>query len=431
MPELLQFALVVAIFLGMLVCGLWIPMAIGVAASVYTYISFGWAGFGGFGLASWGSMNSFTLTAIPLFILMAEFMIESGLTLRVYRGLSYLVRRLPGRLLQTNILGCAVFAAISGSSVATAVAIGSVALPQLEERGYSRGLAAGTVAAGGTLGILIPPSIAMIIYGTFTDTSIAKLFIAGLVPGILLVVIFMVYVAVRCKINPKLAPDEARVQRPPLLQISADLLPFGLLIIAVIGSLYLGIATPTEAAGVGAFVAAVIARIWGTLTWSVFRKALQKAVASTSAIMFIVLAAYLLSYSIAMVGITDDLAAALHALALNKTELLLAIVLLYTVLGFFMESIGIMVITIPILHPILTTYGIDSIWFGVLMVMLIELGQIHPPIGINLFMVKAVSPKASFDEITMGVLPFCGLMYLMMGLLALVPQIALWLPGRM
>jgi tripartite ATP-independent transporter DctM subunit len=423
MSDIAQFSIVISVFLALLLCGMWIPFAISIAASTYIYLASGWDGFGGLGLASWGSVNSFTLTAIPLFILMAEFMMESGLSLRVYRGLSYIVRGLPGRLLQTNVAGCAVFAAISGSSVATAVAIGSVALPQLEERGYSRSLAAGTIAAGGTLGILIPPSIAMIIYGTFTDTSISKLFMAGVLPGLALVAIFMIYVAIRCMLNPSLAP--------PVRQIIADLVPFGLLILGVMGSLYAGIATPTEAAGIGAFMAAVISLIWGNLTWGAFRRSLRKTVQATGAILFIVYAAYLFSYAIAMVGVTDELTEMLRAWNLSTMGLLLAIVVLYTVLGFVMDSIGIMVITVPILHPILTSYGIDPIWFGVLMVLLIELGQIHPPVGLNLFVVKSVSPKATFGDVIKGIVPFCGLIYLLMAILIIVPQLALWLPGNM
>lgn len=431
MSEIAQFSVVLAVFLGLLLSGLWIPFSVALAACLYIWLASGWDGFNGLGLAAWGSLNSFTLTAIPLFILMAELMMESGLTMRVYRGLSYLVRRLPGGLLQTNVAGCAVFAAISGSSVATAVAIGSVALPQLEQRGYSRSLAAGTVAAGGTLGILIPPSIAMIIYGTFTDTSIAKLFMAGVIPGLTLVAIFMIYVAVRCKLNPALAPRDESAERPPLRQIVADLVPFGLLIVGVMGSLYAGIVTPTEAAAVGAVLAALISKIWGQLSWQAFRRSLHKTVQATGAILFIVFAAYLFSYSIAMVGITDDLTEMLRSWHLSTLGLLLSIVLLYTILGFVMDSIGIMVITVPILHPILNSYGIDPIWFGVLMVVLIELGQIHPPVGLNLFVVKSVSPKATFGEVTMGIIPFCGLLYLLMAILIAAPQLALWLPGGM
>jgi len=431
MSEITQFGIVLAVFLTLLLSGMWIPFAVSIAAALYIYLASGWDGFGGMGLAAWGSVNSFTLTAIPLFILMAEVMMESGLTMRVYRGMSFLVRRLPGGLLQTNVAGCAVFSAISGSSVATAVAIGSVALPQLESRGYARGLAAGTVAAGGTLGILTPPSIAMIIYGTFTDTSISKLFMAGVLPGLVLVLIFMVYVAIRCIINPSLAPRETHEAPPPVRQIVADLLPFSLLILGVMGSLYAGIVTPTEAAAVGACLAALISRIWGGLTWQAFRRSLRKTVQATGAILFIVFAAYLFSYSIAMVGITDELTELIRGWNLSTLGLLLAIVVMYTILGFVMDSIGIMVITVPILHPILNSYGIDPIWFGVLMVVLIELGQIHPPVGLNLFVVKSVSPKATFGEVTRGIIPFCGLLYLLMAILIVVPQLALWLPTSM
>ena len=431
MSDLLQFGVVIAIFLSLLLCGMWIPFAISIAASIYIYLAFGWGGFGGFGIASWGSMNSFTLTAIPLFILMAQLMIESGLSLRVYRGLSFLVRRLPGGLFQTNIAGCAVFAAISGSSVATAMAIGSVALPQLEDRKYARSLAAGSVAAGGTLGILMPPSIAMIIYGTLTSTSISKLFMAGVFPGLSLVAIFMGYIAIRCIINPALAPREANLVRPPVLQVLSDLLPFSILIACVIGGLYTGVFTPTEAGGVGAVLATLISAIWGKLDWQAFRRALRSTMRSTGAILFIVYAAYLFSYAIAMIGITDELTDMLRSWDLTTTGLLLAIVVLYTILGFVMDSIGIMVITVPILHPILNSYGINTLWFGVLMVVLIELGQIHPPVGLNLFVVKSVSPKATFGEVISGILPFCGLLYLLMLILVLVPQLALWLPTHM
>lgn len=431
MSDLMQFSLVICVFLGLLLCGMWIPFSISIAASLYIYLAFGWGGFGGLGLASWGSVNSFTLTAIPLFILMAQIMMESGLSLRVYRGLSFLVRKLPGGLLQTNVAGCAVFAAISGSSVATAMAIGSVALPQLEDRSYSRSLSAGSIAAGGTLGILMPPSIAMIIYGTLTNTSISKLFMAGVFPGLVLIAIFMTYIGVRCLLNPRLAPTDAHLAPPPVAQVVSDLLPFTVLIVCVIGGLYSGIFTPTEAGGVGAVLATIISLIWGKLGWTSFRRALHKTVRSTGAILFIVYSAYLFSYAIAMVGITDELTQMLQSWHLSTIGLLLAIIVLYTILGFVMDSIGIMVITVPILHPILASYGIDSLWFGVLMVVLIELGQIHPPVGLNLFVVKSVSPKATFAEVINGILPFCGLLYLLMFILVAAPQLALWLPARL
>jgi tripartite ATP-independent transporter DctM subunit len=248
----LEVLVVVAVFLGLLVAGMAVPFAITVPALLYLVLHGGLAALKGIGLVSWGSMNSFTLTAIPLFILMAEIMQESRLSLRVYRGLSKLVATIPGGLLQTNIAGCAIFAAISGSSVATAASIGRVALPELLRRNYHRPLAAGSLAAGGTLGILIPPSIAMIVYGTFTETSVAKLFIAGIVPGLLLTAMFMAYIACRAKLSADVAPIErGPASLAELAGALGDVVPFALLIAATIGGIYLGLVTPTEAAAVG------------------------------------------------------------------------------------------------------------------------------------------------------------------------------------
>lgn len=431
MTELQQFLLVVGIFLALLIGGLWIPFAIAIAASLYVYLSMGWFGFNGFGLASWGSLNSFTLTAIPLFILMAEIMLQSGLSERVYRGLSQVVKRLPGGLLQTNVAGCALFSAISGSSVATAASIGSVAMPQLEQRGYSAGLSTGTLAAGGTLGILIPPSIAMIIYGTFTETSIAKLFMAGVIPGLILVALFMFYVGVRCLINPSLAPQEKDRIVVSWLQTAADILPFGLLIFGVMTGLYTGIVTPTEAAALGVCLSVIIAAVWGRFSLPILRKSLYKTVQASGAILFIVYAAYLFSYAVAMVGIADELTDLLKSWDLSLFGLFIGIVVLFTLLGLLMDSIGMMVITVPILSPILNSYGVDPIWFGVLMVVLIELGQVTPPVGMNLFVVKSISPKATLADVILGTLPFCGLMYVLIFLLYAMPELALWLPEHM
>lgn len=431
MSDMMQFGVVITVFLVLLLGGMWIPFAISIAASLYIYLYSGWDGFNGLGLASWGSVNSFTLTAVPLFILMAEIMLESGLSHRVYRGLARVVRRLPGGLLQTNVAGCAAFSAISGSSVATAAAIGSVALPQLSERGYCKRLATGTIAAGGTLGILIPPSIAMIIYGTFTETSISRLFMAGLVPGLALVGLFMLYVAVRCLINPKLAPKEDNRDAPPISQTLADFLPFTLLIVGVMGSLYSGLATPTEAAAVGVCLAVVMAKIWGVFNLTTLRRSLGKTVQACGAVLFIVYAAFLLSYAIAMAGMTDGLTDLIRGWNLTQLELLLAVILLYTVLGFLMDSLGMMVITVPVLYPVLLSYGVDPIWFGVLLVVLIELGQVTPPIGINLFVVKSVSPDARLSDVIWGSLPFCLLMYVLIAWLLWAPGLALWFPSRM
>lgn len=429
MSEMMQMAVVAGIFVVLLMAGMWIPFAIAITSVLYILMASGWGGLQALGLVSWGGTYSFTLTAIPLFVLMAELMLESGLSQRVYRGMSQLVRRLPGGLLQTNVAGCAAFSAISGSSVATAAAIGSIAVPQLEARGYGRPLAAGTLVAGGTLGILIPPSIAMILYGTFTETSIAKLFMAGVVPGLLLCGLFMLYVGVRCLVDPSLAPrsDEGTGEGLFSRQLAGDLLPFGLLILLVLGSLYLGLATPTEAAGIGAVLAFVIGRVWGRLGWREFRAALVKTVMVSGTILFIVYAAYLFSYAIGMVGVTDELVDSMKKLGLSPLAFLLVIVVFYTLLGMLMDSIGMIVITVPLLFPVVASYGFDPVWFGVLLVVLIELGQVTPPTGLNLFVVKSVS-GFSLAEIIRGSIPFCFLFYALIVLLYVFPQLALWLP---
>ena len=428
MSEMAQMGLIAAVFVVLLVGGMWIPFAIALTSVLYILMASGWAGLQGLGLVSWGSTYSFTLTAIPLFVLMAELMLESGLSQRVYRGMSYLVRPLPGGLLQTNVAGCAAFSAISGSSVATAAAVGSIAIPQLRSRGYDNPLAAGTLVAGGTLGILIPPSIAMIIYGTFTDTSIAKLFMAGVVPGLLLCGLFMLYVGVRCLVNPRLAPrDAGEPAGTSMRELAGDVLPFFLLIALVLGGLYLGFTTPTEAAGVGVVLAFAISKIWGVLGWRQLRAALEKTVMVSGTILFIVYAAYLFSYAIGMVGVTDELADGLQRLGLSSSAFLLLIIVFYTLLGMLMDSIGMIVITVPLLYPLVVGYGFDPVWFGVLLVVLIELGQVTPPTGLNLFVVKSVS-GFSLGEIIRGSIPFCLLFYVLIALLYLFPALALWMP---
>jgi tripartite ATP-independent transporter DctM subunit len=419
------------VLIALLLGGMWIPFAVSVSATLYLFLSGGVGSFRALGLVSWGSMNSFTLTAIPLYILMAELLLECGLSHRIYRGLSRLVQGLPGGLLQTNIAGCAVFAAISGSSAATAAAIGTVALPRLKERGYDVRLATGTLAAGGTLGILIPPSIAMIIYGTLTETSIAKLFMAGFVPGIVLAVLFMIYVAGRASLNHALAPRERQVMTvAEWLRTAADLLPSFVLIGFIMASLYLGFATPTEAAAVGVCIAGVICVLWGDVSIVLFRRAFQKTVRISGAILFMVFAAYLFSYAVGVAGFADRLSKFFVGLGLDKLMFLLVVVILYTILGCLIDSIGMMVVTVPWLHPILLQYGIDSIWFGVVLVMLVELGQVTPPVGMNLFVIQRISEER-LEDVLAGSVPFFFIFFLMVGIMVALPDLALWLPSRM
>jgi C4-dicarboxylate transporter DctM subunit len=425
-----ELVVILIIFVGLLCAGMTIPFAILVPSVLYLLSHAGLAGLKGIGLVSWGSMNSFTLSAIPLFILMAEILQESKLSLRVYHGLSRLVSWIPGGLLQTNIAGCAIFAAISGSSVVTAASIGRVALPELQRRNYSPKLAAGSLAAGGTLGILIPPSIAMIVYGTFTETSVAKLFMAGLMPGLLLTAMFMGYIAIHAWLRPEIAPREHHSQTVrELLGAVLDIVPFILLIGGTIGSIYSGLVTPTEAAAVGCLLAMVIAYFWGDFSIAVLRSALQTTVRVCGNILFIVYAAFVFSYAISYAGVGEQITQFLVDLKLSKIEFFLALLVLYTVLGCLVESLGMIVVTVPLLYPVLLQYGIDPIWFGVILVLFIEMGQISPPIGINLFVIQSIW-NGKLSDVVKGTIPFHLIMFLLLGLLVLFPEIAMWLPSR-
>jgi tripartite ATP-independent transporter DctM subunit len=418
------------IFLALLAAGMAVPFAIAVPGVIYLLMQNGLTALKGIGLITWGSMYSFTLTAIPLFVLMAELMQRSGLSFRIYRGLAKMVSRLPGGLLQTNIVGCALFASISGSSVATAASIGGVALPQLVARNYDRRLSAGSLAAGGTLGILLPPSIAMIIYGSFTETSVAKLFMAGVVPGIMLTLMFMAYIAVRSFWGGAVPKDTGEDSGQTVLMALADIVPFALLILGIMGSIYAGWATPTEAASGGCLFALILCLVWGNLTWRQFVDAMHRTVQICGNLMFIIYSAYIYAYAIGVAGVGESVTAWLVGLHLSHFQFFGALFVLYTVLGCLVESIGMIVITVPLLYPVLGNYGIDPIWFGVILVMYVELGQISPPIGINLFVIQSIW-DGELSDVVMGTIPFHIIMFVLLALLTVFPQLALWLPGQM
>jgi tripartite ATP-independent transporter DctM subunit len=426
-----QIVFIFALFIGLLAAGMAVPFAILLPGMLYLYLQGGVAALHSLGLVSWGSMDSYTLTSIPLFVLMAEILQGSGLGMRVYRGLSSLVRKVPGGLLQTNIAGCAVFAAVSGSSIATAASIGQVALPQLKARQYDPRLAAGSLAAGGTLGILIPPSIAMIVYATFTDTSVARLFMAGVVPGIVLTLMFMGYVAVAAVLRPGIAPPERGELTPAMvLRALVDIVPFLLLIGGIMGAIYTGIATPTEAAAAGCIFALAIALVFGELSWRTFGDCLRRSTLMVANILLITYAAFVFSYAMSYAGVGEQITEFIVGLQLGKLEFFVALLVLFTVLGALVESLGMIVITVPLLYPLLANYGIDPVWFGIVVVLFIEMGQITPPIGINLFVIQSIA-RGKLSDVVMGTVPFHLLMFVLLGMLVAWPGIALWLPGRL
>lgn len=429
-PEI-QLLVIFLAFLGLLCLGMKVPFAIIVPAMGYLFLQSGLAGFKALGLVGWGSMNSFILTSVPLFVLMAEIMLRSGVTVSVYRGLSKLVARIPGGLLQTNILGCATFATISGSSIVTAASIGGVALPELMRRNYDPKLSAGSLAGGGTLGILIPPSLALIIYSSMTELSVAKLFMAGVGPGLLLTAMFMTYIGVIATLRPEVAPRDTTKLSPRAFFVAIlEILPLAVLVLLVLGTIYAGLATPTESAALGCVFAVIIGALFGNLTKQSVMEALRSTVSVIGNVMFIVLAAYVFAYAISYAGVGEDLAQWVVDLNLQKWEFLLAVFVLYTILGCFVESIGIIVITVPLLFPILPAFGIDPFWFGIVLVIFIEMGQISPPIGINLYVVQAMW-NGKLSDVVLGTIPFHLLMILLLVLLWIWPDIALWFPSRL
>jgi tripartite ATP-independent transporter DctM subunit len=428
-PEL-QILIVTLLFLGLLTSGMAVPFAIAVPAVIYLLMQGGFTALNGLGLMSWGSMNSFALTAVPLFMFMADILSVSGLSNRIYNGLAKLVAPLPGGLLQTNIAGCAIFASVSGSSIATAASIGGVALPQLTSRNYNRALAAGSLAAGGTLGILIPPSFPMIIYGTFTETSVPKLFLAGVIPGLLMTALFMLYIGVHATLVPGVAPKEAgaRTMRE-FIRALADIGPFVILILGTLGGLYFGVVTTTEAAVIGCFLSILLGFVFGELTIRKLIEAMHSTVNFTGNILFLILAAYIFSYAISFAGIGEKVTEFIVGMKLNTIEFYLVLFALFTVLGCLIESLGMIVITVPLLYPILHRYGIDPILFGVILVIYIELGQISPPIGINLFVIQSIW-DGKLKEVVYGTIPFHLIMFVVLIMVIAWPELALWLPGH-
>jgi tripartite ATP-independent transporter DctM subunit len=429
-PEL-QILIVTLLFLALLTAGMAVPFAIAVPAVIYLLMQGGFTALNGLGLMSWGSMNTFALTAVPLFMFMADVLSVSGLSNRIYNGLAKLVAPLPGGLLQTNIAGCAIFASVSGSSIATAASIGGVALPQLTSRSYNRALAAGSLAAGGTLGILIPPSFPMIIYGTFTETSVPKLFIAGVIPGLIMTFLFMLYIGVHALIVPNVAPKEqgARNVRE-VLRALADIAPFVVLIAGTLGGLYFGVVTTTEAAVIGCFLSILLGFMFGDLTIKKLIEAMHSTVNFTGNILFLIFAAYIFSYAISFAGIGEKLTEFIVGMRLTTLQFYLVLFCLFTVLGCLIESLGMIVITVPLLFPILGRYGIDPILFGVVLVIYIELGQISPPIGINLFVIQSIW-DGKLSEVVYGTIPFHLIMFVVLAMVIFWPELALWLPQHM
>lgn len=420
------------IMLGMMAIGVHVAVAIFSVALIGTLSYLGMPLLYSFGDTLWGTLNDFILTSIPLFILLGELLLRSGITDRMYHALSVWLSRLPGGLLHTNIGASSVFAAMSGSSVATAATIGTVALPAFSERGYSERLALGTLAAGATLGILIPPSINMIIYGAITNTSIGKLFIAGILPGLALAVAFMLVIMVISVLRPGVAAKaEERIPLRARLAALLDLLPPACVFAIVMGSIYSGWATPTEAAALGVVAALALAAINRKLSWPMLHECFLSMARTTAMIMLIIVAAFFLNYIVGILGIPHALTQWVAGLGLSPIGLILALVVFYLVLGCFLETLSMMIATVPIVVPMVVQFGFDPVWFGIFLVIMMEISLITPPIGMNLYVVQGVRGRGSISDVMLGSLPFLAIMLVFVGLIILWPGLVLWLPEAM
>ena len=380
---------------------------------------------------SWGQSWSWSLTALPLFIWMGEILFRTRLAEDMFKGLAPWMNGIPGRLMHVNVVGCGIFAAVSGSSAATTATIGRITIPELAKRGYDERMVLGTLAGSATLGLLIPPSIILIVYGVAADVSISRLFIAGVIPGAVLVCLFMGTIIVWSLLNPaKVPPPEASMSLGQRIRATGNLLPIVLLIVGVIGSIYAGFATATEAAAVGVAGALLLSWVTGSLSWKTFQSSLMGATSTSCMIAFILAGAAFLSVAMGFTGIPRELAAWIGQMELSPVMLLVALTVFFAVLGCFLDGISIVVLTVAVIMPMVEQAGIDLIWFGIYIVVVVEMSQITPPIGLNLFVIQSLTGK-DLIYLARAALPFFIVMVLMVVLLITVPELATWLPQRM
>lgn len=419
--------------IGVMVAGASTGVALGAALGLTGLVLLHYFSNGATSLAVdaiWSVFNSFTLSAVPVFILLGEILLRSGVSNRVYSAFSPVFSKVPGGLLHTNIAVCTLFGAVSGSSLSTAAAVGSVAYPEMTRRNYDKDMIVGSLAGGGTLGLLIPPSLSFLIFGALTETSIGRLFVAGIVPGLMIGLLFMAYIFVRALRSPHLAPLDTtgKTGREMLLGF-VQVWPLLLLIVAVIGSIVGGLATPTEAAGLGVVLAVVISSVWGDLT---FRKLLDAVFHSTvlfAAIGFVVLGATILAQSVSILGVPQQILNEVGDAGLNRYTVLLLVVLVYLALGCFFDGLSLMIMTLPVVFPLLTGLGFDPIWVGVLITIVIEIGQVTPPVGLNLSVLSSLTNnEVSLGRVAIATIPYWLIHLLAIGILTLFPVIALYLP---
>ncbi|MBE7637201.1 TRAP transporter large permease subunit [Sneathiella sp. P13V-1] len=376
----------------------------------------------------WQNSIEFLLVAIPMFVMLGEILLRSGIATRMYDAMAKWLSWLPGGLMHSNIGACALFAATSGSSVATAATIGTVAEPEMHKRKYNEPMFLGTIAAGGTLGILIPPSINLIVFGLLTNTSVSELYLAGFVPGLLLAGLFMATVIIACLYKPQWGGEKITYTWSEKIKSLVHLGPPILIFLVVVGSIYAGWATPTEAASLGVVAALILAAFHRSLSISMLKEVFKGTMRTTGIIMLIIVAAVFLNFVLSAIGLTTQLTDFIVGLGLGPLGTLLLIVAFYIILGCFMETFSMLITTATIVTPIVVSMGYDPVWFGILLMVLLETALITPPIGINLFVVQSIRSSGQLKDLMIGALPFVATMFAMIALLIAFPELALWLP---
>lgn len=381
--------------------------------------------------AVWNTFTEFTLSAVPLFIILGDILLASGISDRIYSGLTPLFHRIPGKLLHTNVAVCTVFGAVSGSSSATAAAVGSVGYPELVRRGYHPATVIGSLAASGTLGLLIPPSLSLLIYGATQNVSIGKLFLAGILPGLFIAGLFFLFIALLCTVRKDLTPAEE--ERPSLREVLlglANIWPLPILIFFVLGTIYLGLATATEAAALGVVAAIVLGLTWGELTLPKLWGAFVSSTVAFGSIAMVLLGTLTLAQAISILGLPRELVDWVSAMGLSQYAVLIMVMLVYLLLGCFFDGISLLLMTLPIVFPLITAVGFDPVWFGVIVTILMEVGMITPPVGLNLFVLVTIADReVSLEQAAWATLPYWLLMFVAIGVFTLFPDIVLFLPN--
>jgi len=418
-----------ALLIGLMALGLHVAFVMFALSLLGAILYLGMPATLEYGTQYWGATNNFVLVAIPLFILLGELMVRGGFTDRMYRSLADWLNPLPGGLLHTNIGSSAMFAAVSGSSVATAATIGTVALPAFRGRNYDERLVLGSIAAGATLGILIPPSINLIIYGAMSNTSVGRLYAAGVIPGLLLMALFMLVIVIACWWRPSFAGSvEAPARLAVRLRRLAHLVPPLFVFAIVMGSIYLGWATPTESAALGVVTSLLLCAAYGRLSVRMLHECFVTTVSVTAMIMLIAAAAFFLNFVLGLMGVPQALAKFVAEIGTSQAMMIAILTVFYLMLGCFLDALAMIIGTIPIVVPLVIALQIDPVWFGIFLVVMAELALITPPVGMNLYVVQGIRKEGLISEVMIGTAPFLAMMLLLVVLLYLFPELALWLP---